>query len=184
METPRTPSRDPLRLAAALLAAVATLAACHRAPSPGPGLAPAGPPAVRASCLFTAEATYDAVELAGGVVHVTSFVDAEGRCAQWVASIPCWRPEDLRAHEVRPSPEALAAFAREVESSGFLDLPPVTGGDPGEMGRYYAYTLSVDLGSRSNAVTHRSFPDGEPIPPAFDRVWKALHALAGAPGAR
>lgn len=168
---------------AALGLCALVLAGCHRGPDALPAPA-ATAQSVKASCLFTAEATYDAVELAGGVVHVTSFVDAEGRCAQWVASIPCWRPEDLRAHEVRPSPEALAAFAREVESSGFLDLPPVTGGDPGEMGRYYAYTLSVDLGSRSNAVTHRSFPDGEPIPPAFDRVWKALHALAGAPGAR
>lgn len=166
--------------ALALVLSAALLAACHRGVPPA-GAPEAPPPAVRASCHFTAEATYDAVEVAGGVARVTTFVDAQGRCAQWVASVPCWRPEDLRAREVRLTPQALAAFAAEVEASGFFELPPVTGGDPGEMGRYYAYTLGVDLGSRSNAVTHRSFPEGEPMPPAFDRVWKALHALAAAP---
>lgn len=158
--------------------ALLTVACCHRGPVPGTSSKAQEAPTLQASCYFTAEATYDRIELEGGILRVTSFEDISGRCAQWYASTPCWRPEDLRTREVRLSAEALSSFVRTVEVSGFLDLPATTGGDPGEGGRYYPYTLTVSIGGRERAVTHRSFPGGEEMPPAFNRVWEALHALA------
>jgi len=154
--------------------ALGALAACHPAPAPA---VPPPPPVVEASCHFTAEATYDSIELRAGVVSRTDFFDLEGRCAQWYAQSPCWRPEDLLTRSA-PVPRAeLEAFARAVRESGFLALPETTGGDPGD-GRYYPYTLTVSVDGRTKSVLHRSFPGGDAPPPAFDRVWEALHALA------
>lgn len=150
------------------------LVACRATPAPA---APLAPTVLEASCHFTAEVAYDEIELKAGVVSRTDFFDPEGRCAQWVAQMPCWRPEDLLKRSAPVPAAELEAFAKIVRDSGFMALPERTGADPGD-GRYYPYTLTVTLDGKTRSVVHRSFPEGGDPPPAFTRVWDALHEMA------
>jgi len=135
------------------------------------------PPHVRYH--FTAEATYQEIEVAGTKLSFTYFEDIQHRCEHWLEQRPCWTPADLTTKEATLYEDEVRDLRNLIEKSKFMDLDEVYGGAPRHQ-RYYAYRLSVELGGITKEVTYQSFPEAPAPPEAFEAVRKRLFEIVAA----
>jgi len=121
------------------------------------------PPSLVVRYRFTAEATYQDILVEGAKLRFTYFEDVKQKCAQWIEQSPCWTPADLTAKEATLSEEEGRDLLNPIQQSKFMELENVYGGAK-EHQRYYAQTLTVELGGTVKEVTYQSFPDAAPPP--------------------
>lgn len=126
--------------------------------------------------LFTAEATYDKIEIDQSRLIYTYFEDTENRCAQWIAQEPCWTEKDLKTRETNLTDREINDLIELIHQTGFLQLDKSYGG-ASERQRFYPYSLMVQLGNEKKEVTYQSYPGSTPAPEAFQILANKLHEL-------
>ena len=125
---------------------------------------------------FTAETTYENIEINQNKLTYTFFADTENKCAHWVAQNPCWTENDLQTKETNLTESEINALASLIRQTDFMKLGNTYGGAP-EGERYYAYTLKVKLGDEAKEVVYQSFPGAGSKPEAFEKLEHHLHEL-------
>jgi hypothetical protein len=154
---------------------ISFLPACSLQPSPSP----TPQPSLFITYLFTAEATYDKIEVNQDKLSYTYFEDLEGRCARWVEQGPCWTQQDLKTIEAHLSASDLGDLITIIQDVKFMQLSNSYGGAASGQ-RFYPYTLRVKLGAVEKEVVYQSFPDGQPMPQEMKRLIDKLHELVKA----
>jgi hypothetical protein len=131
---------------------------------------------LRIEYFFTAEATYNKIEIDQNRLIYIYFDDAENRCAQWVAQEPCWTEDDLKTKEADLTDKEINDLIGLVRQTGFMQLEKTYGG-ASELQRFYPYYLKVQLGNEKKEVVYQSYPGSTPVPEAFQRLADRLHEL-------
>ncbi len=126
--------------------------------------------------LFTAETTYEKIQVSQTRLVYTYFEDRNNKCAEWIAQSPCWADEDLKTQEADLTEEEVGDLIDLIRQTNFMQLKDIYGG-AAEGQRYYAYTLMVQLGGKQKEVLYQSFPENEPRPEGFQRLSDRLHEL-------
>ena len=127
----------------------------------------------------TAEASYTDIHFDGAYIVWTTFEDKDNRCAQWVASTPCWKSQDLTTRKSMLDKGEFVDLRRLIESLDFFSLRDTYGGARAGR-RYYSETLRVVHGGRDKTVAYHSFPEAQPKPAAFAKLEAHLRALVRA----
>lgn len=126
---------------------------------------------------YTSETVFQRISVDRARLSHTYFPDASGRCAQWVAQMPCWTKEELRTREAalsRAEVEVLIGLLREL---GWMRLDSVYA-PSGQ--RNYPHVLSVQLGKERRDIIYQSYPDAPPMPEPFARILDHLSGLMAA----
>ncbi len=147
-------------------------AACSSQSSP----IPTASPTLTIDYLFTAEATYDKIQVRQSRLIHTYFEDADGKCTMWMAQVPCWTDQDLKTQETDLTEKEISDLIELIHQTSFMQLKNIYGGAP-EGQRFYAYTLGVQLEDEKKEVLYQSFPESESMPEGFQRLSDRLHEL-------
>ena len=164
-----------VKLLALLSLGLCFLPAC----APPPPALPTPQASLSVSYLFTAEATYNKIEVNQAKLSYTYFEDPEGKCAQWVEQSPCWTEQELRTREARLSDGDLADLIALIQQTNFMRLSNTYGGAASAQ-RYYRHTLQVKLDAVEKTVVYQSFPEAEPMPEGMSMLIDRLHELVKA----
>lgn len=134
------------------------------------------PPAFCLHFLFTAETTYESIEIDNSRLVYTFFEDVENKCAHWLYQSPCWTEADLKTRETSLSEGEINDLIDLIRQTSFMKLDNTYGGvSQGQ--RYYTYNLTVHLAEEKKEVIYQSFPGADPMPEAFKRLIDKLHEL-------
>ncbi len=134
------------------------------------------PPAFSLHFLFTAETTYENIEIHNSRLIYTFFEDVENKCAHWVYQTPCWTEADLKTKETGLSEGEINDLIDLIRQTGFMKLDNTYGGaSPGQ--RFYSYNLTVQIGGEKKEVIYQSFPGADPMPEAFKGLIDKLYEL-------
>ena len=134
-----------------------------------------------ASYLYTAEATYQEININQSKLTYTYFEDTNNKCVNWVQQSPCWGKKDLITKEITLSEKEVSDLANLVKQTGFMDLNNTYGGAD-EYQRYYPYKLSISLRGKTKEVIYQSFPEASPMPEAFQELKNQIFNLANSKG--
>ncbi|OGF63696.1 MAG: hypothetical protein A2Y62_09500 [Candidatus Fischerbacteria bacterium RBG_13_37_8] len=118
---------------------------------------------------FSAETTYQRIEINEKKVSYTFFEDGAGKCAHWLQQSPCWTQTDLKTKTKEIKRVEIDDLVDLLNLMHFMDLNSVYGG-AGENQRYYATMISVKLEGKEKTVTYQSFRDATPKPVAFQKI--------------
>ncbi len=129
--------------------------------------------------MFTAEATYDRIEISQNKLIYTYFDDLENKAASWMKQEPVWTQQDLKNKEVTLTNDEIDDLLYIIDQTNFWLLKDTYGGASSNQ-RYYPHSLSVSLGSENKKVVYQSFPDAEPMPDAQKAIIDKLHELVKA----
>ena len=126
---------------------------------------------------FSTEAVYEEIEIRGTQLRYTSFEDTGGRCAHFVAQVPCWRVQDLTTRSAKLSAAQCRALRDGIAEAGFWALDDASlNGRPDE--RSYPYQLEIHDGARTKTVIYQSYPGGPAMPAALRTVMTLLDFVA------
>jgi hypothetical protein len=83
-------------------------------------------------------------------------------------------PDSVKTKELHKtlSDQVLSDLKKEIRTSGFMLLKESYGAPENE--RYYAYSLSIQLGNQKKKVIFRSNPSYRPAPEAFSKLEKTI----------
>lgn len=126
--------------------------------------------------LFTAEATYDRIEINQNKLIYTYFDDVDNKAANWIRQEPVWTQNDLKTKETTLAENQLEDLIELIHQTNLMQLKNTYGGASSDQ-RYYPYSLSVSLGKEKKKVIYQSFPDAEPMPDAQKVIIDRLHEL-------
>jgi hypothetical protein len=143
---------------------------------PQKAISPTPQPELSIVYLFTAETTFDKIEVKQGKLSYTYFEDVNNKCAQWIYQSPCWTEQDLQAKEASLSNSDINDLITLVLQTKFMELANSYGNAPPGQ-RYYPYSLKVKLGEVEKEVIYQSFPDAQPMPEAMEKLIDRLHEL-------
>ena len=162
-----------------LIGLLATLAcsACHPAPALRAPNATAASSELFVHYFYSAEAVYERIEIHGSQLRITRFEDPEGRCAQFVAQVPCWREQDLTTRRADLSDSQCQALREGIEEAGFWALDDIYGNARPDQ-RSYPYQLEIHVGERKKTVVYQSYPGAPVMPAALRAVITILDSLA------
>lgn len=129
--------------------------------------------------LFTAEATYDRIEIDQNKLIYTYFDDVDNKAENWMKQEPVWTQQDLKTKEATLLDSEIDDLVEIIDQTNFWLLNDTYGGASSGQ-RYYSYSLSVSLGTETKKVIYQSFPDAEPMPEAQEAIINKLHELVKA----
>ncbi|MFC1645988.1 hypothetical protein ACFL2Y_02285 [Candidatus Omnitrophota bacterium] len=128
------------------------------------------------SYFFSAEASYNKIEIDKSKLIHTYFEDSSGKCDTWVRSEPCWTWDDLSTEKTDLTEDQINDLLSLIEQAGFMNLDTTHGG-AGENQRYYTHKISVVIGEQEKRVFYQSFPGASVMPEAFKKVKNKLSQL-------
>jgi hypothetical protein len=120
------------------------------------------------SYYFTAETTYEKIEINETKLVYTYFKDVNGKCAHWLQQSPCWTQNDLKTEEIELSKNELNELKNLIRETGIMGLNNYYG--PEEELRCYPYKLTIFFEGTNKEIIYCSRPDGPEEPEAFRKV--------------
>ncbi|MCS6909698.1 MAG: hypothetical protein NZM11_03905 [Anaerolineales bacterium] len=139
-------------------------------------VSPESPQPFSLSYLFTAETTYEKIEINRSRLIYTFFEDVDNKCTQWIGQSPCWTEADLKTKETGLSETEISDLIALLNQTGFWKLE-ATYGDASAGQRYYPYRLLVVLGENKKEVSYQSYPGASPMPEALKVIVDKLYEL-------